>query len=105
MVMEKMIVGTLEVFSIAVRALSVAIAVLLVGRSLIDKTALNVAGEPLKRFIRLTDIVVVPVKRMLPPVIAGRRTDYSPLVSALALLFIGLGVSAFLEMVASGIVG
>lgn len=105
MVLERIIVGTLEGFSIAVRAFSVAIAVLLVGRSLMDKTALNFAGEPLRRFVRLTDIIVVPVKRMLPAVISGRRTDYSPLVLALALLFIGLGVSVFLEMVASGIVG
>ena len=101
MVVESVITGILTGFSIAVRAISASIALLLITRSVADRIARNRNGSTLRTIRRLTDGFLIPVKKVLPASITSGSTDYSPLVSALLLLFIGAGVNAFIVSVLS----
>ena len=78
---------------------------LLIIRAIVGKTAPDYHTVSMKRFFRYTDVFTVPVKHILPSVLTNGRTNYAPLVAALILLFLGLGLSEFLETIAAGFHG
>ena len=102
MLMASVISGILVGLALAVRIISAALAVLLITRSFIEKIASGIPPTRLRKLYDYTDIFITPVRRFLPPVIVSDRTDFSPLVTALAVLFLGLGVSVFIETIAVG---
>ncbi|MFC1694116.1 YggT family protein [Candidatus Latescibacterota bacterium] len=83
-----------EGFGMAVRLCTAAIALLLIVQSILTKyfpslirnTNIN------KTLFSLTNMIVTPARKILPWSINNKRVDYSPLITAVLLLILGLGV-------------
>ena len=82
-----------------------AIVILLIIRSLLSHLS-NRSGfasysfySYLKPYFRITDILVNPVRTILPRQLRELGFDYSPLVSAILLLFIGFGINSFFKII------
>ena len=81
---------------LGIRIVTVGMAVLLIIRSVMGRflpLSLKVYMEPLMLF---TDTFVLPIRYILPERIVKRTMDYSPLVAALLILLIGLGIEHLL---------
>lgn len=81
---------------LGIRIVTVGMTVLLIIRSVMGRflpLSLQVYMEPLMLF---TDTFVLPVRYILPERIVKRTMDYSPLVAALLILLIGLGIEHLL---------
>lgn len=100
MVAESIITGLLDGFELAVRAGVAVIGFLLIIRSVISTVLPSFYRIDLIPFFRYTEVFVRPVRRILPSSVRTGKVDYSPLVSAVILLFLGLGISVFFEGIA-----
>ncbi len=76
-----------------------AIVILLIIRSLLSHFASYSFYSYLKPYFRITDIFVNPVRTILPRQLRELGFDYSPLVSAILLLFIGFGINSFFKII------
>ncbi|MCD6307661.1 MAG: YggT family protein [Candidatus Latescibacteria bacterium] len=98
-------VGILEGLSLAVRACAAALGILLVARSLAEKLLPVTVSTYLSPLIRYTEVFVMPIRRLLPGSVTVRGSDYTPLLSALLLLFMGYGVAEVIGIVRASIGG
>jgi len=91
--------------SVALRAGGAALAVIIVMRSLTERFTPRRESGNIKKLVRYTEAFVAPVRTMLPSVVVKSNLDYSPLVTALMVLFLGFGAGVFFETVAELLVG
>ena len=85
-------------FDLGIRIVTMTLSILLIVRSVMGSflpISLQVYMQPL---IIITDIVIIPVRYFLPERLVRRRKDYSPLVAALLILLIGLGIENIIGM-------
>ena len=89
----------IESFGVVFRAVAATIAALLIIRAVCDKCIPGSLHFERTLFFGFTEKIVYPVRKMLPSYISGKKMDYSPLILAVGLLFLGLGLDAFLRIV------
>ncbi|MBA7590361.1 hypothetical protein ES708_32477 [subsurface metagenome] len=99
MSMIKIIAGwILEVTDYTVIAVSLAVAFLLIVRSLLTKHI--VLSENIMRILdKMTLVFVKPVRLVIPSYLYSGRNDYSPLISAITLMFLGMGIHALIRII------
>jgi len=86
---------------IGVRACSASLSFLLVVRSINDRVVRWGKYRDVMPILKMTDAFVIPVKTALPDKLKRTAIDYAPLLSALIILIMGLGISALLSMLRS----
>jgi uncharacterized protein YggT (Ycf19 family) len=91
----------LESTGYAARYSVVAMAILLLVRSLGTAFLPLVARKNIRPLILITESLLGPVRRVIPRVLRHYRMDYSPLLTALYLLALGYGISLFLFQIAA----
>ena len=99
MVFESIIEGLLEGFGMAVRVCAATAAFFLILRSVAAKLSPYFPRLYNGLLFRYTDIFVMPVRKVLPASVCNRKVDYSPLISAIILLFLGLGINTFIRII------
>ena len=51
----------------------------------------------------LTDVFIRPIRTILPHYLMKKNNDYTPLISAIFILFIGFGLNSFMKIIMSGL--
>jgi len=83
--------------SFLVRMTTVSVAILLIFRSAAVRFLPLHIQNVFKPLNEITDKLVVPVRNLLPEKVCSPESDYAPLVSAIIVLLIGLGMQELLE--------
>ena len=94
-------VGTLfyyifEGVVLLIRVITVTAAVLLIARSVALRFFPLHARSVFSPLYGITDVIVIPVRNILPEKVCTPEADYSPLVSAIIILLLGLGMKELL---------
>jgi len=105
MILKMVMQGVFDGVGIAVRACSAVIAGALIVRAVFSKSPRLASRPSLQPVFEYTEPFIVHIRRILPYHLANRDMDYSPLVSAIIILFLGLGVSAFCDIAAGILLG
>ena len=79
-----------------IRVITVTVAVLLIARSVAFRFFPLYAQNILSPLYGITDVIVIPVRHILPEKVCTPEADYSPLVSAIIILLLGLGMEELL---------
>ncbi len=104
MVVAKEIIGRFcEIFGLIIRAGAALTAFLLIVRAIVTRLQQYSSLLSCNSLFKYTDVFVRPVSKLLPPGICNSRVDYSPLISAIILLFLGFGIQTFFQIIASEI--
>ena len=103
MVAKEIIGRFCEIFGLIIRACAALIAFLLIVRAIVTRLQQFSSLFNCNSLFKYTDVFVRPVSKLLPPSICNSRVDYSPLISAIILLFLGFGIKAFFQIIASEI--
>ena len=83
--------------SFLVRVTTVSVAILLIFRSVAVLFLPLHMQNVFRPLYEITDKIVIPVRNLLPEKVCSPETDYAPLVSAIIVLLIGLGMQELLE--------
>lgn len=80
-----------------VRVTTVSVAILLIFRSAAVRFLPLHMQNVFKPLYEITDKMVIPVRNLLPEKVCSTEADYAPLVLAIIVLLIGLGMQELLE--------
>ena len=91
------------VICMIIKIITALIVILLIIRSLISKFGLYSSYSYVKTFYSITELFIRPVRTVLPQYLWKKGVDYSPLISAILILFIGFGLHSFMKIIFSGL--
>ncbi|MBT4484000.1 MAG: hypothetical protein HOC71_10035 [Candidatus Latescibacteria bacterium] len=103
MVAKELIGRFCEIFGFIFRICAAFIAFLLILRAIVTRLQQYTSIINCNSLFKYTDVFVRPISKLLPKGICNSRVDYSPLISAIILLFLGFGIQAFFQIIAGEI--
>ena len=89
----------LDVICLIIKIITALIVILLIIRSLVSKFGFFSTYTHVKMIYNITEIFIRPVKSILPQYLRKKDIDYSPLISAIFILFIGFGLNSFMKII------
>ena len=103
MVTKELIGRFCEIIGLIIRICAAFIAFLLIVRAIVTRLQQHTSLINCNSLFKYTDVFVRPVSKLVPNGICNNRVDYSPLISAIILLFLGFGIQAFFQIIAGEI--
>jgi len=89
------------VICLIIKIITASIVILLIIRSLVSKFGFFSTYIYVKTLYSITEIFIRPVRTILPQYLWKKDIDYSPLISAIFILFIGFGLHSFMKIIFS----
>ena len=86
--------------SLFVRVVTVTCAILLIVRSLSLRYLPVQTRNILSPLYGITDVIIIPVRSLLPDKYCSDEIDYSPLISAIIIIVSGLGLEELIKSIA-----
>ena len=91
------------VICLIIKIITAVIVIFLIIRSLVSKFGFFSTSVYLRALFDITDVFIRPIQTILPQYWMKKNGDYSPLISALFILFIGFGLNSFITIIFSGL--
>ena len=93
----------LYVICLIIKIITASIVILLIIRSLVSKFRFFSKSIYIQALYSITEIFIRPVRTILPQYLWKKGIDYSPLISAIFILFIGFGLNSFMKIIFGGL--
>ncbi|MFC1490755.1 YggT family protein [Candidatus Latescibacterota bacterium] len=91
-----------EFISLIIKIIVTAVSILLIIRSVVSFPKLFFSFSDMKTLYSITELLVRPVRSVVPRYLWKNGVDYASLISAIVIIFIGFGLISFVNIIFSG---
>ena len=103
MLLDIILQSFMYVICLIIKIITAVIAILLIIRSLVSKSGFFSTSIYIQALYNITDVFIRPIRTILPQYWMKKNNDYTPLISAIFVLFIGFGLNSFMKIILSGL--